>query len=83
MFFSNRNIMIDTYFQLTLLFYFCRKRKGFKTGVESLKEDAPHGEASDDQSNVGMVVKPDDFVFTSLHKILRITGDFYLPYCTT
>jgi len=48
-----------------------RKRQGFKSAVESLdvSGNANSGDCVD--TKPGMVIKPDDFIFTNLHKLLR------------
>jgi len=46
-----------------------RKRQGFKIGTSSIEEEVRESGVGAD---AGTVVKPDDVVFTSLHKLLRI-----------
>ena len=57
-----------------------RKRQGFKSAVESLEVsgNASNGDCID--TKPGMVIKPDDFIFTNLHKLLRFKGREYLDY---
>lgn len=46
-----------------------RRRQGFKIGASSLEEEVRESGVG---AGAGTVVKPDDQVFTSLHKLLRI-----------
>jgi len=53
-----------------------RKRQGFKSAVLSL-EGRPGGQGAQDccDTQPGMVIKPDDTIFTDLHKLLRYKED--------
>lgn len=48
-----------------------RKRQGFKSAVLSLEGSLGQGSQDCCDTEPGMVIKPDDAIFTSLHKLLR------------
>jgi len=48
-----------------------RKRQGFKSAVESLEVSGNTNSGDCVDTKPGMVIKPDDFIFTNLHKLLR------------
>jgi len=48
-----------------------RKRLGFKSAVSSLEGRQEQGSQNCCDTQAGMVIKPNDVIFTSLHKLLR------------
>jgi len=48
-----------------------RKRLGFKSAVSSLEGRLGQGSENCCDTQAGMVIKPNDVIFTSLHKLLR------------
>jgi len=48
-----------------------RKRLGFKSAVSSLEGRLGQGSQNCCDTQAGMVIKPNDVIFTSLHKLLR------------